>query len=92
MLNGWELNTGEKKASKFLFIIRRRMGINEQGSSWWIAVAVTDFEKNDGKKEQGALILQLPSKCCVYFLRAAGLRELSSVKRTERQKKGRCER
>lgn len=73
------------------------MGINEQGSSWWIAVAVTDFEKkflkkNDGKKEQGALILQLPSKCCVYFLRAAGLRELSSVKRTERQKKGRCER
>ncbi len=49
------------------------MGVHKQGSFYWIRMTVTDFEKNYGKKEQGALILQLPSKCYVYFLRAAGL-------------------
>lgn len=49
------------------------MVIYKLGSSKWIILTVIDFEKKYGKKEQGALILQLPSECCVYFLRAAGL-------------------
>lgn len=49
------------------------MGIHKLGISEGIRLTLTDFEKDYGKKEQGALILQPPSKCCVYFLRAAGL-------------------
>lgn len=76
----WEINT-----STFLFIVKWRMGVHEWGSFYWIRMTVTDFEKNDGKKEEGALILQLPSKC----LLSQGCRiKLSPIKRKKRQKKG----
>lgn len=49
------------------------MVIHKPGRSSGIRLPVLLGKKNAGKKEQGALILPLPSECCVYFLRAAGL-------------------
>lgn len=63
------------------------MGIYEVGSSLWISLTVTDFEKKYGKK--GAEGTNPTAPLEVLCLLSQGCRiKLSPIKRNERQQKG----